>query len=109
MEVFLVLFRFLLAPFQETHAKQTMWEVVGFTPPLFGSEWFLPMSGSFVAFLNLESFAMIRSSSAGYLFPQVPFVFPLLIPSSPKGTARQSTIDLHSLLEPERFQVHLLL
>lgn len=63
MEFFLALFR--LGSFQKTHTKQTMWEALVFTPPLFRSEWFLYTSGSFVAPLGLESFAKIRSSGAG--------------------------------------------
>lgn len=94
--------------FQETHTKQTMWEALVFTPRLSRSEQFLYMSGSFVALLGLESFALIRSSSAGDLPPRVQCVFPS-IPSSPEGTARQSTMDLQSLLEPESFQLHPLL
>ena len=94
--------------FQETHTKQTMWEALVFTPPLCRSEQFLYMSGSFVALWGLESFAMIRSSSARNLPPQVHFVFPST-PSSPEGTTRHSTMDLHSLLEPESFQLHPLL
>lgn len=35
-----------------------MWEALVFTSPLFKSEWFLYTSGSFVAFLRLESFAI---------------------------------------------------
>lgn len=61
-----------------------------------------------MALLGLESFALIRSSSAGDLPPWVQFVFPST-PSSPEGTARQSTMALQSLLEPESFQLHPLL